>query len=269
MNKERFFSSIGMIAFTVLAIFNHWVLLGFVLLLIGFGLYEFFRLIKKKKDIPIYSYTGIAIGLLLPISIFFGFELTEKSVFLAFLVFMIFMMQFIRKDNANAIVGISTTLFGVVYVSWFFSFLIKIRFLLPDMGGVKLVAFILIVTKIGDMGALFVGSKFGKHPLLPHVSPSKTVEGSLGSFAASMIAAACVSSFIPAQLNFSLIHIALLGAFFGGLGQLGDMAESIIKRDCGVKDSGKVLPGLGGVLDAIDSLLFSAPAFYFFMSLYL
>ena len=71
---------------------------------------------------------------------------------------------------------------------------------------------------------------------------------------------------IPAELNFSLSHIILMGLVFGGLGQLGDMSESLIKRDCNVKDSGKMLPGLGGALDAIDSLLFSAPAFYFYMN---
>jgi len=85
-----------------------------------------------------------------------------------------------------------------------------------------------------------------------------------------VLVAACVAlafrSFLPGTLDLPWWQIFLMGAFFGGLGQLGDLSESLIKRDCGVKDSGKFLPGLGGVLDVIDSLLFSAPAFYLYMS---
>ena len=256
-----------MILVIVLAILNSWTFIGVVLILTIGGLYEFFYLIKKK-GIPIYSYTGIFIGVLIPISIFTQFELTKnwELLFFVLALLLIFMMQFARKDNTNAIIGISTTLFGVLYVSWFFSFLIKIRALLPGMDGVKLLAFILVVTKAGDIGALVVGSWLGKHPLLPRISPNKSVEGSLGSFAFSAITAILAASWIPVHLNFSLLYIALMGIFFGGIGQLGDLSESLIKRDCQVKDSGKFLPGLGGVLDIIDSLLFTAPTFYFYMS---
>ncbi|MCK4882768.1 MAG: phosphatidate cytidylyltransferase, partial [Candidatus Omnitrophica bacterium] len=114
--------------------------------------------------------------------------------------------------------------------------------------------------------ALLIGSKIGKHPLLPRVSPNKTIEGSVGSFLFSALAAVLSRALLPAELNLSIIHVAFIGFFFGGIGQLGDMSESLIKRDCNVKDSGKLLPALGGVLDAIDSLLFSAPAFYFYMA---
>lgn len=267
MNKDRFISSTIMISITVFAVLNEWIFIFVVLALTLGGLYEFFYLIKKK-GIPIYSYTGIAIGILIPLSTYIRFEPTKgwELLFIVLVLLMIFLMQFTRKENVNAIVGISTTLFGVLYVSWFFSFLIKIRYLLPGIEGVKLLGFILLVTKCGDIGALLIGSKFGKHPLLPRVSPNKTIEGSIGSFSFSMIAALCAQTLLPAQLNFTDWHVALIGAFFGGLGQLGDMSESLIKRDCNVKDSGKLLPALGGVLDAIDSLLFSAPAFYFYMS---
>lgn len=256
-----------MICLTIMAILNKWVFILVALALIVGGLYEFFYLIKKK-GIPIYSYTGIVIGAMIPISIFIQFEPTRgwELLFIVLALLMIFMMQFMRKDNTNAIIGISTTLFGVIYVSWFFSYLIKIRYLLPEPDGLKLLGFILLITKCGDMGALIIGSSLGKRPLLPRVSPNKTVEGSLGSFAFSAIAAVLAYKLIPAYFNFSIWQIALIGAFFGGLGQLGDMSESLIKRDCNVKDSGKMLPGLGGVLDAIDSLLFSAPAFYFYIS---
>ncbi len=267
MTKERLISSTIMILLTVFAVMNQWI---FIVVLLGLtlaGLYEFFYLIKKK-GIPIYSYTGIVIGILIPLSIFTRFEPTDRweLLFIVLLLLLIFFMQFLRNDNTNAIIGISTTLFGVLYVSWLFSFLIRIRYFLPGVDGVKLLGFILLVTKCGDMGALLVGSKFGKHPLLPRISPNKTIEGGLGNLLFSVLAAVLGSQLIPAQFGFSLGHIALMGAFFGGMGQLGDLSESLIKRDCNVKDSGKFLPGQGGVLDAIDSILFSAPVFYFYIS---
>lgn len=267
MNKGRFASSTIMILITIAAVLNTWIFIAVLLALTVGGLYEFFYLVQKK-GIPIYSYTGILIGLLIPVSIFSRFELTPhwELLFIVLLLLLIFLLQFGRKDNANAIVGISTTLFGILYVSWFFSFLIKVRYLLPGVEGVKLLAFILLVTKGGDIGALMVGSRMGRHLLLPRISPHKTVEGSLGSFAFSTLAAVLGKALIPAQFGFSVWHIALMGAFFGGVGQVGDLSESLIKRDCHVKDSGKLFPGLGGVLDTIDSLLFSSPAFYFYMS---
>jgi len=267
MNKDRWVSSILMILLTIFAILNKWMFICVLLSLTIGGLYEFFYLIKKK-GIPIYSYVGIILGVIIPLSTFLRFEPTKKweLLFIVLLLLLIFLMQFTRKDNTNAIVGISTTLFGVLYVSWFFSFLIKIRYLLPDWGGVKLLGFILLVTKCGDMGALIIGSKWGKHPLIPRVSPKKTIEGSVGSFFSSMLAAILGISLLPAELNFSMWQVALVGIFFGGIGQIGDLSESLIKRDFNVKDSGKMLPALGGVLDAIDSILFAAPVFYFYMS---
>jgi phosphatidate cytidylyltransferase len=266
MSKNRIFSSMFMIAITSIAIFNEWVLLAGVLMLTVGGLYEFFHMIKRK-GIPIYSYFGILIGVAIPLTIFGRFELTRNWEFLfivlAFLTILLF--QFARKDNSNAIVGISTTMFGVFYVSWLLSFLIRVRFLLPGIAGVKLLAFIIIVTKAGDIGALLIGSMLGKHPLFPRVSPNKSIEGSIGSFCFSIAAAVLCSSFLPVGL-LPLWKVALMGAFFGGMGQLGDLSESLIKRDCNVKDSGKFLPGLGGVLDIIDSLLFSVPLFYLYMS---
>ena len=269
VSRDRIFSSTVMIALTVAGILFKWVFICVVLALIIGGLYEFFYLIKKK-GYPIYSYTGIVIGSMIPLAIFFQFEMSSKSelLFMVLTLLLIFMLQFFQKDNKNAVVGISTTLFGIVYVSWLFSFLIKIRYLMPEVpgAGVKLLAFILLVTKIGDVGALLIGSKYGKTPLLPRVSPNKTVEGCVGSFAFSIIGAVLGGALIPEQLNLSILHIACMGAFFGGLGQVGDLSESLIKRDFNVKDSGKLLPALGGVLDAIDSILFSAPVFYFYIS---
>lgn len=267
MPKSRLLSALFMVIVTALAVRYDAMFIAVVCFLTVGGLYEFFYMVKKK-DVPIYSYVGIFIGVLIPISIFTHFELTKNWELLFIVVgfLLILLMQFSRQDNRNAILGLSTTLFGVLYVAWFFSFLVKIRLMLPGIEGIKLVGFILLVTKSGDMGAYVIGSKFGRHVLLPKVSPNKTVEGSLGAIVTSSLVAVAFRSFLPAEINFPLWQIAMMGAFFGGLGQLGDLSESLIKRDCGVKDSGKLLPGLGGILDMIDSLLFAVPAFYLYMS---
>lgn len=268
MSWNRFVSSTICISAVLVGIFFEWMFMLVVIGLIIGGLYEFFYMIKKK-GIPIYSYVGIFIGLMIPLSIWHQFESTKnwELLFITLMFLMVLLLQFTRKDNTNAIVGISTTMFGVFYVSWLFSFLVKVRFLLPGLAGVKLAAFILLVTKAGDIGALLIGSWLGKHPLLPRVSPNKSIEGSIGGVLFSMIAAAMCWSFLPHQLvAFPIWQATMMGAFFGGMGQLGDLSESLIKRDCMVKDSGKFLPGMGGVLDLIDSLLFSVPAFYLYMA---
>ncbi len=267
MNPMRLVSGALAILVTIYAVLNQGCFIATVCAITIGGLYEFFYMIKKK-DIPIYSYTGIFIGLLIPLSIFFRFELTRnwELLFIVCAFLLILMLQFNRQDNRNAILGLSTTLFGVLYVSWFFSFLVKTRLMLPGIDGAKLAGFIILITKSGDIGALFIGTWLGRHPLLPKVSPNKSIEGTLGGILVSSLAAVACRSWLPALPQFTPFFVALMGAFFGGLGQLGDLSESLIKRDCNVKDSGSLLPGIGGVLDLVDSLLFSAPAFYLYIS---
>lgn len=267
MNIGRIVSSAIIIPLVIFSVINDWMFIAMICFLTAGGLYEFFYLIKRK-DIPIYSYTGILLGLMIPVSIFMKFELTKnwELLFAVCASLMILLMQVSRKDSRNAIVGLSTTLFGVLYVSWFFSFLVKIRLLLPGWEGIQLLGFILVVTKTGDIGALLFGSRFGKHLLMPSISPNKTVEGCLGGLLFGAVAAILCQSWLPDISYFTVPHVAAMGAFFSGLGQLGDLSESMIKRDCNVKDSGSLFPSMGGVLDIIDSLLFSAPAFYLYMS---
>ncbi len=266
MSWNRFFSSTVCVAVVLAGIFFESAFMFVVIGLTIGGLYEFFYMIKKK-GIPIYSYIGIFIGVMIPLSIWKQFELTKnwELLFITLMFLMVLLLQFTRRENTNAVVGISTTMFGVFYVSWLFSFLVKLRFLMPGMAGIKLVGFILLVTKMGDIGALLIGSWIGKHPLLPRISPNKSIEGAIGSVVFSTLMAMTCRSFLPNDPVFPLWQVATMGAFFGAMGQLGDLSESLIKRDCQVKDSGKFLPGMGGVLDIIDSLLFSVPAFYLYI----
>lgn len=259
-------SSLVWFAIIFLAIKSKLVFSVCIMALIITGLYEFFNLIEKK-GIYIYKYFGMFIGIVVALSVLYKFELTKgwELLFIVMALLSLFTLQLKRKDSSQAIAGISTTLFGILYVAWFFSFLIKIRYL--PFGGESLrgqgyLAAILIITKSTDIGAYLIGSCFGRHLLIAHISPKKTVEGSIGGLVSSAIAALLCRPF----LDLPLAHLFVLGLGLGVLAELGDLSESLIKRDCQVKDSGFFFPGLGGVLDVIDSLLFTAPAFYFYMS---
>jgi len=263
MLAKRIISATVLIAIIVGTVFVDWLCGLLVAIFIVIGLYEFFTMLELK-GIRIYKYFGIAMGTIIPFSIIFRFEPTkswELSFIVLALLFLI-IMQFRRPQNSGVIVDISTTIFGILYVSWFLSFLIKIRYL-PS--GIGLLSSVLIITKLGDIGAFLVGTRFGKTPLIPRISPNKSIEGAVGGLMFSVLGAFASKGF----LNFTYLHLALMGIFLGILGQLGDLSESLMKRDCQVKDSGNIFPGLGGVLDSIDSLLFTAPVFYFYMSIIL
>ncbi|MCU0666603.1 MAG: phosphatidate cytidylyltransferase [Candidatus Omnitrophica bacterium] len=257
---KRLLSTIILVSIIVVAVRIDWLCAFAVCGFIAVGLYEFFTMLEKK-GINIYKYFGIGMGLIIPVSIAIHFELTKKweLLFIVLALLLLIVMQFRRRQNQGVIVGISTTIFGIIYVAWFFSFMIKIRYL---DGGMGFLAALLLITKLGDIGAYLIGSRFGKTPLMPRVSPKKSVEGAVASLVFSIIGALVSRPF----LGFDYIHLALLGASLSVLGQLGDLSESLMKRDCQVKDSGNIIPGMGGVLDEIDSLLFTAPVFYFYLS---
>ncbi|MFA5145425.1 MAG: phosphatidate cytidylyltransferase [Candidatus Omnitrophota bacterium] len=263
MLKNRIITSTILIGVIGGVIFVDWLCGLLVAAFIIAGLYEFFTMLERK-GISIYKYVGIGIGAIIPLSIVFRFEPTRKWELLCIVLILLFLiiMQFRRRQNSGAIVGISTTIFGIVYVSWLLSFLIKIRYL---EGGLGLLAAVLLITKLSDIGAYLIGMRFGKTPLIPRISPKKSVEGSIGGLVFGVSGSLAASSFL--QLSF--LHTISLGICLSVLAQLGDLSESLMKRDCQVKDSGNIFPGLGGVLDTIDSLLFTAPAFYFYMVLIL
>ena len=128
--------------------------------------------------------------------------------------------------------------------------------------GLMLTIFLLLVTKSSDIGAYLWGKNYGKTPFLERVSPKKTWEGAVGGFFTSVFAGVLFSFFIKTLTFWESFFLIVIIA---GVSQLGDLFESLIKRDCQVKDSGKLLPGMGGVLDVIDSIIFTAPIFYLYI----
>lgn len=249
---------VGLVTFC----FPNWSFSLLASFLVGVGLFEYFNIVERK-GIFVYKYFGIIIGMLVPIIVHLqmGTEgyFTLEPFFIVIACLFIFVLQFIRRDSSQALTSIAVTLFGLLYIAWFMSFFVKLKFL---PGGTKLVVFLIIVTKISDVGAYFIGGFLGRHSLIPRISPNKTVEGTLGGLLASVLSAFASKSYLP-HIHYG--HLAVLGLLLGILAQVGDLAESLLKRDCGVKDSGTNLSGFGGVLDLLDSLLFTAPIFYFYV----
>ena len=263
---RRAITSVLLIALIGLVLFKAGAFLFslFVLLFIGAALYEFFTLLRTAK-VPCYRLFGVVMGIIIPLVVYLeqGSTHSGEVLFLIIGCLFLFVLQFTRKNNDEALVGISLTLFGILYVSWFLSFLVKMRFM-PDGGA--WVAYILGVTKAGDIGAYAVGSLTGRHSLLPHISPKKSVEGMLGGWLASAVASVAFKPLLP--LDWSVAHLLILGFLISIVGQIGDLSESLMKRSVKAKDSGGLLPGMGGVLDAVDSVLFTVPIFYFHLSVF-
>jgi phosphatidate cytidylyltransferase len=165
--------------------------------------------------------------------------------------------------------GWAAYIFGVLYVGLLLSHYILLRNLENGVALVffvilvTLVFFVILVTWLSDAGGFFVGKTWGKHPLAPRLSPKKTIEGLLGGVLFSVVGAVLSQfTFVP---FFSLGQCVMLGVGLALLGAVGDLAESAIKRSVSVKDSGTMIPGHGGVLDRVDSLLFTGPAMYYYV----
>ncbi|MDO4570208.1 MAG: phosphatidate cytidylyltransferase, partial [Planctomycetia bacterium] len=188
--------------------------------------------------------------------------------FAVFCVFLQEMSSFVRPGAIN--IRIAYTVFTLVYVGLFATFLACIRLC---HGLPALLTFVAIV-KMGDTGAYAVGRLFGRNKMAPSLSPGKTIEGACGAVLfAALTSCAFVGVVIPCALGKPIgldawFLWAIYGAALGIIGLLGDLAESLLKRDAEIKDAGTLLPGFGGVLDILDSLLLAAPAAYAFLTLY-
>ncbi|MDD5069123.1 MAG: phosphatidate cytidylyltransferase [Candidatus Omnitrophica bacterium] len=236
-----------------------------VTLLTFIALYEFFYMVEKK-GVRLFVAFGLCVGTVIPITINYRFAVSEGRQFLFIIIalFMLFILELTKKKTHQAILSISATTFGIIYISWCFSFLIRIR---QFPGGAMLGLFLLVVTKSSDIGAYFWGRKYGKTPLIKRVSPKKSLEGSIGGFFTSLLSGLILVPLTPIIKDLMFVQNVFLIIILAILSQLGDLFESLIKRDCQVKDSGKLLPGMGGVLDVIDSIIFTAPTFYLYLTM--
>ena len=245
------------------------------------GLIEFYGLVAKR-DLVCFRNWGIFGGALLMLGTFLqltGHIGTQGSparvndfetTFLILFVLGLCLRQFVSKSNTAGILAISTTLFGLMYVPWLLNFLQKIQFFIFPPGyegtGKFYVLYFIIVTKFSDTGAYATGSLIGKHKMIPRISPAKTWEGFGGAIVFSTLASLAFAHFFRAKMfGMNWKHAIVLGVVLSACAVVGDLIESLFKREAGVKDSGKLFPGIGGILDLLDSLLFNAPIMYLYL----
>lgn len=279
---RRLISSIILWTLVIGALFSgHEILSDYVfwiimLLLSGFGLAEFYGLVAQR-NMACFRGWGILAGFLLLTSTFFyssgrwleyaspAMTNDFENVILIIFVLGLCIRQFVSKSNTAGMLAISTTLFGLMYVPWLLNFIQKINFY-PGIQGSFYVLYFVLVTKFSDLGAYSIGSLVGRHKMIPRISPGKTWEGFGGAIVVATLASVVFASFAGDNLaGMNLLHAVVLGILLSIAAVVGDLIESIFKREAGVKDSGRLFPGIGGILDLIDSLLFNAPIMYLYM----
>ncbi len=207
----------------------------------------------------VYLLWGMGVVFELPDSIFhaplvFGF--------LALFIFFLFNYGEIQTAASRTAIGV----LGLIYIDvlFFFPFMLQVT---PDPAGWKLVLFLLAVVWMNDTGGYFAGRYLGKHKFYEAVSPKKTWEGSVGGALAGIGGAFAFDAML--SLNWPALHLIVLSLIMGYVGQVGDLCESLLKRSFGIKDSGTIIPGHGGVLDRFDAVLFASPVLYYYFNWFL
>ena len=251
-----------------------WLFLVIAALALGAGLFEFFTLTKKlelKADASI-AYLGAA-----ALFVAFLFDAPRNAPDLLVITLVIFLLAVLitqmfrfQKDFSKMLTGTGVTILGVLYVVFLGGFLVSMRVgfddtLVPYLS-TKLLVFFFLVTFGADAGAYYIGKNFGKRKLIPKVSPNKTWEGAIGGLVLSSAFATISSAAFFPELSYKFsIPLAIVMTV---IGIFGDLAESAMKRGADVKDAANILPGHGGLLDRLDSLLFNAPILYYFARFY-
>lgn len=247
--------------------------------LAGLGLWEFYGL-AERRGLACFKFWGVLGGVALMLGTFLHLQgllgiwdsparvNDFETIFLIVFVLGLCLRQFAAPGQASGLTAISTTLFGLMYVPWLLNFVQKINYF-PTLagGGTLYLLYFIVVTKSSDIGAYVVGSLLGRHKMVPRVSPNKTWEG----FAGAVLLSTLVSlGFAQGAGTGRLVgmdgrHAVILGVLLGVAAVIGDLIESLFKREAGAKDSGRLFPGIGGILDLLDSLLFNAPIMYLYL----
>jgi len=278
----RFVSTIVLWSIALVIAFSGYEL-AFYGLISVFGLialWEFYRMLDHR-GLPNFKITAMICGAIMLCGSFYYFAKMgparsydfEVAVLLFFLLTVFARQMFARLRQDEPLQTMAYTLFGLLYVLWLYNFITKIVYVVPRSSagavtGQFYVLYLIAVTKFSDMGAYLLGSAIGRHQMIPHISPQKTWEGFFGALALSLCASLGLYKLMPGHLSvLNWTHATILGLLLGFAAVVGDLAESIIKRSTGVKDSGNFLPGIGGALDLVDSLLFTAPLLFFYLRL--
>jgi phosphatidate cytidylyltransferase len=242
-------------------------LLGLVSLIILIGLWEFYQLMQAKGIRP-YRFLGMGGGLFLAWQAYFRAGM-GTGVLLAVILLVVMVAELFRREQIHSIFHVAATILGVLYVGWLASHFILLRELpvligksYSDGGWYLLTVF--IAAWVCDTGAYGIGRTWGRHRLFSRVSPKKSVEGAIGGVATALLAGLLLGGVFLKDL-LALGHFVVIALIVGIIGQVGDLVESLLKRDAQVKDTSGFLPGHGGILDRFDGLLFAVPVTYWYL----
>lgn len=269
MLKKRVITSLWGIPLLVAAIWFNQPLPWFTILMAICGVLavlEFYRVVTVSKVLPL-TYFGLVLTLLFILSRDSGLPTFLQPYFdirllLTLLVVLPLIWLLLRRQKDGAVDGWVWTVAGILYIGWLLGYLVTLRGL-DD--GRNWVFFALFTTFASDTASFFTGRAWGRHKLAPNISPGKTREGAIGGFLGAIILSLFFILPTPIHLPMTWGQAILLGGLVSIFGQLGDLVESLFKRNMGVKDSGKLLPGHGGILDRIDSIIFAGIVVYYYV----
>jgi phosphatidate cytidylyltransferase len=246
--------------------FGDWILAIVLSVLAALGAWEFFRMARETGATPIEP-AGIALAALLPIAVHaekLGVYTLSLTAVIAMILVLFASTIWLRGPSGKPLSSVAITSFGILYAG-LFSYIYAVRYHDYAVGaaaGTALVFLPILLTWSTDVGAYAFGRTFGRKKLIPSVSPGKTVEGALGGLGLTIVICLLYVRFVLmpyAQLGLTIQGAVLFAIIVSVAAQTGDLAESLLKREAGVKDSSRILPGHGGILDRFDSLLFVMP----------
>lgn len=283
MLKQRIITSVWFVSLLVIVVWFGGGP-GFAALVMTFGILaalEFYRMVAAAK-VPPLTYFGLTWTALLILSRNSELLSTLQSYFNPGLVMPLLLTSVVippliwllsRRQKEDVFATWVWTIAGILYIGWLLSHLVALRGLdnpktvLLDEGR-NWVFFVLFVTWVSDTAAFFIGRKLGRHKLASSISPGKTWEGAIGGICAAIAMSILFFTPTPFQLPLVYWQAIPLGILVSVFGQVGDLVESLLKRNMGIKDSGKLMPGHGGILDRMDSIIFASTVIYYFALLY-
>jgi phosphatidate cytidylyltransferase len=226
----------------------------------GLASWEFYRMAGRIKVQPI-TYFAIALVVLITVSPHCPYPSTLPILITSAIIISLIWLLF-RYPRDQAFTNWAWTMAGILYIGWMLSYWVELRNLETGMALVFLAMF---TTFANDTGAFFVGRAWGKHALAPSISSGKTWEGAIGGLLSSVVASLLIGIIVKAP--YSYWQVAIAGLIISIFAQLGDLVESLLKRNTDVKDAGKLIPGHGGILDRMDSLIFTGVIVYYLVEL--
>ena len=233
--------------------------------------FEFYRMVAASKVSPL-TYFGLIWTLLFILSPHLDYDILIPLLLTSAVMLSLIWLLLCRQKE-GAFIGWAWTMGGILYIGWLLSYFVALRGGCPPLAitknaGRNWVFLALFTTFASDTAAFFVGRALGKHHLAPRISPGKTWEGAIAGVFGAIIVSLLFTISTPLQLPLTYWQAILLGLLVSVFGQLGDLVESLFKRNMGVKESGKLIPGHGGVLDRIDSVVFAGIVVYYYVLSY-